>query len=66
MQALFIRILIAVVCAIALLLIIPAALRLIGFPVSDDLMLIIRVVIAVVALLYIIGASTIKGWFTQA
>lgn len=66
MQNLFLRILIAVVCAVALILIIPAALRLIGFPVNDDLMLIIRIVIAVIALLYIIGGERVNGWFKSA
>lgn len=49
----FIRVLLAVFGAIILILIIPAFLRVIGFPVSTDLMLIIKLVIAAVAVYYV-------------
>lgn len=49
----FIRLLLAVFGAIILILIIPAFLRVIGFPVSADLTLIIKLVIAAVAVYYV-------------
>ena len=52
-QGFFIRLLIAVIGAIALIAIIPAFFRLIGFPVTGDLDLIIKVVVAVCAIYYV-------------
>lgn len=49
----FLRILIAVIGVIILLAIIPAFLRIVGFPVTADLMLIIKLVIAVIAVYYV-------------
>lgn len=50
----FIRLLLAVLGAILLIAIIPAFLRVIGFPVSADLFLIIKLVIAACAVFYVI------------
>jgi len=52
-QGFFIRCLIAVIVAVALIVVIPAVLRLIGFPSSADLDLVIKVVIAICALFYV-------------
>ena len=49
----FLRVLLAVFGAIVLILIVPAFLRIIGFPVSADLMLIIKLVIAIIAVFYV-------------
>ena len=54
----FLRVLLAVFGAIILILIIPAFLRLIGFPVSADLMTIIKLVIAAIAVYYVFAGST--------
>lgn len=56
-QAFFIRVLLAAVGAVLAIAIIPAFLRVIGFPVSGDLMLIIKVVIAAVAVFYVIKGT---------
>jgi hypothetical protein len=53
----FIRALIAVIVAIALIVVIPAVLRLVGFPTSPDLDLVIKVVIAICALFYVFKGS---------
>lgn len=59
--AFFVRCLIVVVVAILLFALIPPVLRAIGFPVSADLILIIRIVIAACALFYVFkGGSDIK------
>lgn len=52
-SAFFVRVLIAVIGAIILIALIPPVLRVIGFPVSTDLVLIIKLVIAAVALFFI-------------
>ena len=57
-QGFFIRCLIAVIVAVALIAIIPAVLRLIGFPTSGDLDLIIKVVIAICALFYVFKGTS--------
>jgi len=49
----FIRLLLAAFGAIILILIIPAFLRVIGFPVGADLLLIIKLVIAAIAVYYV-------------
>lgn len=54
----FIRILVAVIGAILLIAIIPALFRVIGFPVSADLLLIIKIVIAACALFYVFRGTT--------
>lgn len=60
MNNIFVRILIAVVFCLLIFALIPPVLRIIGFPLTSDLELIIRVVVAACALWYIIGGST---WF---
>jgi hypothetical protein len=52
-SAFFIRVLIALFGAIILIAILPAVLRLVGFPVSADLTLVIKLVIAAIAVFYI-------------
>lgn len=52
-SAFFIRVLLAAFGAIILILIIPAFLRIIGFPISSDLVLIIKLVIAAIAVYYV-------------
>jgi hypothetical protein len=54
----FVRIVLAVIFAIALLAVVPAVFRLVGFPLSADLELIIRVAIALSALYYIVRGRT--------
>jgi len=54
MSGLFWRILIALVCVLALAAIIPALARVLGFPLDADVVLIVRVCIAAIAVLYII------------
>lgn len=56
-QGFFIRVLLAVFAVIILIAIIPPVLRLIGFPVSPDLVLVIKLVIAAVAVFYIFSGS---------
>lgn len=52
--AFFIRILIAVIGVILIFAIIPPFLRVIGFPPSADLMLIIKIVVAAIAIFFVI------------
>ncbi len=52
-KAFWIRVLIAVFCAIVAIIAIPLILQLVGFPVSAGLLLLIKLVIAVVAVIYI-------------
>lgn len=52
-SAFFIRVLLAVLGAVIVIAIIPPALRLIGFPQPGDLALIIKLVVAAVAVFYI-------------
>ena len=54
----FLRLLVAAVIAIALNLVIPPFLHLVGLPASGDLMTIIRVCVAAIAVLYVIR----PGW----
>lgn len=53
-SAFFWRVLIAVLGAILVLAIIPPFLRLIGFPATGDLMAIIKIVVAAIAVFYVI------------
>lgn len=53
----FWRILIAVICVILLFAILPPFLRIIGFPASGDLMVIIRIVVAAIAVFYVFRPS---------
>ncbi len=57
-QGFFIRCLIAVICAIILIALIPPVLRLVGFPDSNDLDTVIKLVIAVLAVLYVFKGAT--------
>ena len=50
----FLRILIAVIAVILIYAIIPPFLRIIGFPASADLMLIIKIVVAAIAVFYVV------------
>ena len=54
MSALLWRVPIAVIVVICLLALLPPLLRIIGFPASGDLMLVFRIVIAGIALLYVL------------
>ncbi len=53
-SAFFWRVLIAVLGAILVLAIIPPFLRLIGFPSSNDLMVILKIVVAAIAVFYVV------------
>jgi len=59
-KAFFVRILIAVVGAILVLAIVPPFLRIIGFPSTSDVMIIVRIVVAAVALWYVFLGSEPK------
>ena len=59
----FLRALIAVICAVGIHWILPAVLRLIGFPTSGDLDTVIMGVVAVVALLYIVKGPPVANPF---
>jgi hypothetical protein len=52
-SAFFVRILLAVLGAILLIAIIPPLLRTVGFPVTPDLLLVIKLVIAAIAVFYV-------------
>lgn len=52
--ALFWRILIAAICVVAIWAIVPAFIALLGFPVDANLMIILRVCVAVIALFYVL------------
>ncbi len=56
----FIRVLLAVFGAIILIALIPPVLRVVGFPVSPDLVLIIKLIIAAVAVFYIFRGPEIR------
>jgi len=57
-QAFFIRVLIAVVVAIILIALIPPVLRVIGFPASPDIELIVKLVVAAIAIFYVFGGTS--------
>ena len=52
-QAFFVRVLVAILGAVLLVAIIPAFLRLVGFPVTADLVLVIKLVVAAIAVFYV-------------
>jgi hypothetical protein len=54
MRNIFIRTLIAVVCVVVLFALLGPVLGILGFPLSGDLLQVFRIVVAVVALYYII------------
>jgi uncharacterized membrane protein YvlD (DUF360 family) len=54
MRNVFIRMLIAVICVVILFALLGPVLNILGFPLSGDLYTIFRIVVAVVALWYIV------------
>jgi uncharacterized membrane protein YvlD (DUF360 family) len=54
MRNIFIRMLIAVVCVVILFALLGPVLNILGFPLSGDLLSIFRIVVAVIALYYIV------------
>jgi uncharacterized membrane protein YvlD (DUF360 family) len=54
MRNLFVRVLIAVVCVVILFALLGPVLNILGFPMTGDLLTIFRIVVAVVALWYIV------------
>ena len=63
MRNIFIRALIAVVCVVVLFALLGPVLNILGFPLSGDLLAIFRIVVAVIALWYIVwgAAPAIPG-----
>ena len=55
----FLRILIAVIGVILLYAILPPFLRIIGFPASGDLMIIIKIVVAAIAIFYVFRGTSL-------
>ena len=58
-SAFFWRVLIAVICVILFYAILPPFLRIIGFPQSGDLMIIVKVVVAALAIFYVFRGPTL-------
>lgn len=54
MRNIFIRMLIAVVCVVILFALLGPVLNILGFPLSGDLLTVFRIVVAVIALWYIV------------
>lgn len=54
MRNIFIRCLIAVLCVVILFALLGPVLNILGFPLSGDLLTIFRIVVAVIALWYIV------------
>lgn len=54
MRNIFIRMLIAVVCVVVLFALLGPVLSILGFPLSGDLLQVFRIVVAVVAIYYIV------------
>jgi hypothetical protein len=54
MRNIFIRMLIAVVCVVILFALLGPVLNILGFPLGGDLLTIFRIVVAVIALWYIV------------
>ncbi len=50
----FVRVLIVVVCAIAIYALVGPLSRIIGFPLSSDVTMVLRICVAVIAVLYLI------------
>lgn len=63
MSAILIRIVIAVIVVLVLFAILPSVLGIFELPKSGDLLRIIKIVIGGLALLYVIGGATVRGWF---
>lgn len=66
MQGILMRILFAVIVVVVLFALIPSVLGIFELPKGGDLVRIIKIVIGGLALLYIIGGDTVRGWFNQA
>jgi len=60
MSALLWRVIIAVIVVVVLIALFPPLLRIIGLPVSGDVMLVIRICIAGLAALYILRGPDVK------
>ena len=58
-QGFFVRVLLAVVGVILFYAIFPAFLRIIGFPATADLMVIVKVVVAALAIFYVFKGGPI-------
>jgi len=56
-KSFWLRLLIAVVVLVVLFAIIPAVFRVVGFPLSPDMILIIKAVIGICALFYLFGGT---------
>jgi len=56
-KSFWLRLLIAVVVLFVLFAIIPAVFRIIGFPLSPDMLLVIKAVIGILALFYLFGGT---------
>ena len=56
-KSFWLRLLIAVVVLFVLFAIIPAVFRIIGFPLSPDMLLVIKAVIGICALFYLFGGT---------
>ena len=54
MRNIFVRCLIAVLCVVILFALLGPVLNILGFPLSGDLLTIFRIVVAVIALYYIV------------
>lgn len=54
MRNIFVRTLIAVVCVVVLFALLGPVLNILGFPLSGDLFAIFRIVVAVIAIYYIV------------
>ena len=63
MSGILVRILIAVIVVIALYVILPPLFAVLAFPQSAAVITILKVIIAALALLYIIGGANVRGWF---
>ena len=57
MRNIFIRMLIAVVCVVILFALLTPVLNILGFPLSGDLLAIFRIVVAVIAIYYIVWGA---------
>lgn len=57
MSALLWRVIIAVICVVVILALLPPFFRIIGFDVSGDVMLVLRICIAGIAVLYVLAAN---------
>jgi len=61
MRAMLWRLLFAVIAVLVLLAAIPLFLRIIGFPIEGDAWALTRIIIAALALLYVVAGPTPKG-----